>query len=253
MIVRPVRRTAVPVALALLAGLAACNAKSTTAEGSGQVGVAIEPPAATVPAGGATQFAAVVTGSAVTGVTWSVVEAGGGTVDASGHYTAPAAAGTYHVEAVSVADPTRLATAAVTVQPPSPPPPPVVVAVAPATAALDACQSATFTATVTGTSNGAVTWSVQEGAAGGSVTTAGVYTAPQAAGTYHVVAASVAAPASIASVAVTVTERVLGVTVDPPTVTVSPAGTATFTATVTTTCGAVTALRTVAVGAPLPN
>lgn len=244
MTIRSVRRTAVPVALALLGGLAACNAKSTITEGSGKVAVAIDPPAATVPAGGATQFAAVVTGAAVTGVTWSVVESGGGTVDASGRYTAPAAAGTYHVEAQSVADPTQLATAAVTVQPP---PAPVLVAIAPASAALDACQSATFTATVTGSSNTAVTWSVLEGAAGGTVTTAGVYTAPQAAGTYHLVATSVAAPTSNASVAVTVTQHVLAVAVDPPTVTVSPAGTAQFTATVTTTCGTVTALKTVVV------
>ena len=246
MIVRAFRRTAVPVALALLGGLAACNAKSTAAEGSGKVAVAIEPPTATVPAGGATQFAAVVTGAAVTGVTWSVVEVGGGTVDAGGHYTAPAVAGTYHVEAQSVADPTQLATAAVTVQAPAPPPP-VVVAVAPASAAVDACQSATFTATVTGSSNTAVTWSIQEGAAGGSVTTGGVYTAPQAAGTYHLVATSAAAPTSTASVAVTVTERVLAVAVSPPTVTISASGTAQFTASVTTTCGTVTALKTVVV------
>lgn len=246
MIIRAFRRTAVPVALALLGGLAACNAKSTAAEGSGKVAVAIEPPTATVPAGGATQFAAVVTGATVTGVTWSVVEAGGGTVDTAGHYTAPAVAGTYHVEAQSLADPTQLATAAVTVQPPTAPPP-VVVAIAPTAAALDACKSTTFTATVTGSSNTAVTWSVQEGAAGGSVTTGGVYTAPQAAGTYHVVATSAAAPTSTASVAVTVTERVLAVAVSPPTVTISPAGTAQFTATVTTTCGTVTALKTVVV------
>ena len=246
MITRAFRRTAVPVALALLGGLAACNAKSTAAEGPGKVAVAIEPPTATVPAGGATRFAAVVTGAAVTGVTWSVVEVGGGTVDAGGHYTAPAVAGTYHVEAQSVADPTQLATAAVTVQAPAPPPP-VVVAVAPASAAVDACQSATFTATVTGSSDTAVTWSVQEGAAGGSVTTGGVYTAPQAAGTYHLVATSAAAPASTASVAVTVTERVLAVAVSPPTVTISASGTAQFTASVTTTCGTVTALKTVVV------
>ena len=247
MIIRAFRRTAVPVALALLGGLAACNAKSTAAEGSGKVAVAIEPPTATVPAGGATQFAAVVTGAAVTGVTWSVVEVGGGTVDTAGHYTAPGVAGTYHVEAQSVADPTQLATAAVTVQAPPPPPPPVVVAIAPTSAAVDACQSATFTATVTGSSNTAVTWSIQEGAAGGSVTTGGVYTAPQAAGTYHLVATSAAAPTSTASVAVTVTERVLAVAVSPPTVTISASGTAQFTASVTTTCGTVTALKTVVV------
>ncbi len=55
----------------------------------------------------------------------------------------------------------------------------------------------TFTATVTGLTGpnaGAVVWSVQEGVAGGSITPAGVYTAPATVGTYHVVAVSQADP-----------------------------------------------------------
>jgi hypothetical protein len=40
--------------------------------------------------------------------------------------------------------------------------------------------------------NMAVTWTVREGAAGGSITSAGVYTAPQSTGTFHVVATSAA-------------------------------------------------------------
>lgn len=51
-------------------------------------------------------------------------------------------------------------------------------------------QSQTFIATVTGTTNTAVTWTVQEGTAGGAITAAGVYTPPTTAGTYHVVATS---------------------------------------------------------------
>jgi hypothetical protein len=50
------------------------------------------------------------------GVTWSVQEgAAGGTIDANGRYTAPAAAGTYHVIATSKADTNRTATAIVRV------------------------------------------------------------------------------------------------------------------------------------------
>jgi len=42
-------------------------------------------------------------------------------------------------------------------------------------------------ATVANTTNQGLTWSVQEGAAGGSVTTDGLYTAPQnVSGTFHV-------------------------------------------------------------------
>src|ERR1700680_3065334 len=57
----------------------------------------------------------------------------------------------------------------------------------PATVFLGAMQA--FVATVTAT-NMAVTWTVQEGSAGGSITSAGVYTAPQVVGTYHVIATS---------------------------------------------------------------
>jgi len=57
--------------------------------------------------------------------------------------------------------------------------------------------TATFTAAVagiTGANANAVTWSVQEGATGGTITQGGVYTAPASVGTYHVVAISQADP-----------------------------------------------------------
>src|SRR5262249_18643120 len=63
-------------------------------------------------------FTATVSGTCCgqsTGVTWSVQEAGGGTVDSSGRYTAPATLGTYHVVATSVADPSKNAAATVSV------------------------------------------------------------------------------------------------------------------------------------------
>jgi len=43
-----------------------------------------------------------------------------------------------------------------------------------------------FTASVLGTESTAVTWSIDEGAAGGSITTGGLYTAPSTVGTYHI-------------------------------------------------------------------
>jgi hypothetical protein len=49
-----------------------------------------------------------------------------------------------------------------------------------------------------------VTWSVQEGASGGAITPAGVYTAPNGVGTYHVVATSVADGTKTATATVTV-------------------------------------------------
>src|SRR5713101_5816396 len=76
--------------------------------------------------------------------------------------------------------------------PPPPPPPPVSVTISPNPVTLPAGGSQTFIATVNGSANTAVTWSLQEGAAGGTITNMGVYTAPRAPGTYHVVATSVA-------------------------------------------------------------
>jgi len=57
------------------------------------------------------------------GVTWSIVEAGGGNITSSGLYTAPSSTGTYHVKATSVADPTLSATATVEVTLTLPDPP----------------------------------------------------------------------------------------------------------------------------------
>lgn len=71
-----------------------------------------------------------------------------------------------------------------------------------ATVALN--ETLTFVATVDGAS-AAVTWSISEGAVGGTVTPEGVYTAPTLAGTYHVVATSVVDKSKSAESTVTVT------------------------------------------------
>ena len=57
-------------------------------------------------------------------------------------------------------------------------PPAVTVAVAPSAVATGQGGTLNFAATVAGSSNTSVLWSVQEGAAGGTITSAGVYTAP---------------------------------------------------------------------------
>jgi hypothetical protein len=80
----------------------------------------------------------------------------------------------------------------------------VAVTVAPTSGTVAAGNTLQFAAKVTGSSNVAVTWSVQE-SGGGSVTAAGLYTAPGTAGTYHVVATSAADTTKSASAAVTVT------------------------------------------------
>ncbi len=60
----------------------------------------------------------------------------------------------------------------------NPAPQNISVSVSPPAVSVADGQSQTFTATVIGTSNTAVTWSVAGGAANGSITAAGVYTAP---------------------------------------------------------------------------
>jgi len=83
------------------------------------------------------------------------------------------------------------------------PAPTVRVALSPVGISLWTGGTQIFTATVTGSTQTAVTWSVVE-PSGGSITSAGVYTAPASAGTFHVKATSQADAAQSAQAAVTV-------------------------------------------------
>lgn len=65
------------------------------------------------------------------------------------------------------------------------------VAIEPTTAVLAPSESLQFSATVTGAAAAGLTWSVNEGDAGGTVTADGLYTAPGIPGTYHVLVALV--------------------------------------------------------------
>ncbi len=89
--------------------------------------------------------------------------------------------------------------------PPPPPAPVVAVVISPTTATLVVNGTQTFSATVSGNANTSATWTVTEGAAGGTITAGGVYTAPATPGTYHVVATSVADGTKSATATVTVT------------------------------------------------
>lgn len=82
----------------------------------------------------------------------------------------------------------------------------VVVTVSPPAPVLAPLAQRTFAATVTGTANVTVAWTVAEGDAGGTVTSGGAYTAPAATGKYHVVVTSVADPTKSAIATVTVTD-----------------------------------------------
>ncbi len=231
------RFPAISIVLLLAIALAACGNPSSaglqgpTGPAATDVMVRIQPPSATTGVNGSVPFTASVTGTADLGVTWSVQEGStGGAVTTSGVYTAPATAGTFHVVVTSHADPTKSQAAVVTVT--AAPPPPSSVTVSPATVTLDACGTATFSAS--GAS--AITWTVREGASGGTITASGAYTAPATAGTYHVVATSSAGGTGEAAVTVG-PERVISVAVSPASTTTVTGGTVSFAAVVTTTCG----------------
>ena len=119
----------------------------------------------------------------------------------------------------------------------------VAVSVSPSVARLGPGESLSFAATVTGTTNDTVTWSVLEGAAAGTIDIDGTYTAPTTAGTYHVVATSDDDSSQSATAAVTVVSRAAGpqpvvgvsISVSPMLIMLAPRGTQTFRATVTGT------------------
>lgn len=203
------------------------------------IGVSVTPAQVSLGQGQTQQFAASVTGTTNTAVTWSVSPAVG-TVSASGLYTAPAAVTsqqTVLVRAVSVADPSKSATASVTLVPPAPPVV-VTVTVTPGTATLTASQTQQLTASVSGTSNTGVTWSVnpQVGTLSTSGSTA-VYTAPSnitQSQTVEVAAVSIADGSKVGKAIISLIPAIV-VTVSPATVTLSPGQSQQFMASVTGT------------------
>jgi hypothetical protein len=218
----------------------ATSVASPTGTASAQVTVtsivvSVSPSTATVLTGATSQFTATVQGSSNTAVTWSVDTVGGGnstvgTMSASGLYTAPSQVGTHAITATSVADTTKSATATVTVNV-------VTVSVSPTSATVLVSASTPFTATVQGTTNTAVTWSVDSVAGGsssvGTINTSGLYTAPSLPGPHTVTATSVADTTKSASATVTVDAN--GLSVSPATTTVAPSGTQQFSTTVAVT------------------
>ena len=70
--------------------------------------------------------------------------------------------------------------------------------------AVETSRTLPFTATVRNASDSTVTWSITEGASGGTIDANGLYTAPAQTGTFHVVATSAQAPSLSATAAINV-------------------------------------------------
>ncbi len=213
------------------------SATVTVAQAS-QISVTISPTAVTLNPGSTQQFSATVSGSASNPwVKWAVDGVVGGsttsgTISTSGLYTAPSTAGTHTVTAISNADPTQSASATVTVATSSG----VSITISPTTTSVGVSLTRQFTASVSGTTNLGVTWTV-DGVAGGNsttgtITTAGLYTAPATTGQHTVTVTSVADPSKSASASVTVT---IAVTIIPTSATVTVSTTRQFSDTVSGT------------------
>jgi hypothetical protein len=149
--------------------------------------VTISPTAQNVVVNQTQQFTATVAGGSNTAVTWSVNDIAGGnttlgTISSAGLYTAPAsvpASNPVTVKATSVGDSTQFFSATVTVTAS-----PITVVISPPSATVAKTKTQQFTATVTGSTNTGVTWSVNTFTGGnstvGTITAAGLYTAPSA-------------------------------------------------------------------------
>jgi galactose oxidase-like protein/Big-like domain-containing protein/Kelch motif protein len=202
--------SAIALVCAAVIGVWGCGGNSTsspapTSPPSPLISVTVTPNSVTVLRDATQAFTASLTGTTNTGVTWSVEESSGGTIDSAGHYTPPQnGAGTFHVLATSEANPAAAGAAIVVVPMPQ-------VAIDPVAVTLHPGGTRTFAATVSGLTNTAVDFTIEE-SAGGLINSAGLYTAPAAGGFYHVVAASMEETAVTASAAVTVTTSSAGFT-----------------------------------------
>lgn len=171
------------------------------------VSVVISPNTLTASSGSVHQFSASVSNTSNTAVVWS---ASSGNVSSTGSFTAPTVTSTASVtvRATSVADSSKYAQAMVTVNPPAPAPA-ISVSISPATTSIVSPNTKQFLASVSNTSNTAVTWSVTAG----SITNAGLFTAPNVTSSKSVTvtATSVADPTKFAQAGVTVTAPVISI------------------------------------------
>jgi hypothetical protein len=201
---------------------AAITGSTTATIVSSNISVGISPTDVSIGVGGQQQFTSKVTGSSNTAVTWSLSGTGCvgslcGAISATGLYTAPSTAPNppfITVTATSVADPSKSASASVTVAQK------VGITISPTSAQVIEGQTKQFTATVSGATDTSVNWSVSgagcSGLGCGTISSNGLYTAPDTAVTGVVVTATPAVDSSV-SASATVTVIV------PVVVTVSPA------------------------------
>lgn len=161
------------------------------------VSVAVTPTSVSLNRDVTQQFTASVSGALVTTVTWSV-DGGStnGTITTGGLYTPPAIPpGAITVRATSVPYPSVSGTASVVVNP-------ITVTLGDSTTTIPTSGTFSTSATVTGSSNTAVTWSIFSGS--GSISVGGLFTAPSSPGTTVIHATANADGTTYAACTVTV-------------------------------------------------
>jgi hypothetical protein len=167
-----------------------------------------------------------------TALKWSVLEPQGGGITAGGLYLAPPGPGRFTVAVAPESAPAKRAVTRVEVRQA----PGVSVWIAPQSPAVPPLGQQSFTASVSGTANQGVTWSIREGSRGGTITAEGIYTAPAlasgvASASYTVVATSTADTTRSAEVPVLVTRLpVYSLAINPSTLTLRPGASTTFSA-----------------------
>jgi uncharacterized protein YjdB len=193
----------------LVAGCGACG--NCTGGGGSVTAVTVTVSPASITTGQTAQAKVEVsgTGSFNGDVTWSVSPSSIGTISSTGLFTA-ATTGMATITATSVEDPTKSGSATVTVGAAAPTITSVTVTLNPSTITTAQTTQATATVAGTGSYSSGVTWSVS-GTAGGTVSSAGVFT-PAGTGTATITATSTEDTTKSGSAQVTVTAP-------PPTIT----------------------------------
>jgi hypothetical protein len=171
--------------------------------GAGGITVTVLPGSDTLFPGSWAVFRATVAGSANQAVTWAAV---GGTITQNGVYHAPASTGSFKVRAISQADPTKFTDVNISVIPSAG----ITVSITPPSPTVAQGSTQQFTADVVGTAPG-VRWF----AINGSITSGGLYTAPNLTGPDIVIARSLSNPSASAMVQVNVGTQGVGVTISP--------------------------------------
>lgn len=191
------------------------------------ISVSISPTSVTLQSRGTQQFTTTVTNTTNRSVTFSTTF---GTISASGFYTAPTVATTTAVTiaATSVADPTKSASAFISITPIAV----TAIAISPSSVTLAPGERQQFTATLTpSNADQSVTWT----ATNGTITSAGVFTANNVttATTATVTATSVEDTTKTATVSVSIAAPAsIVVLVNPPGITLNQGQTQQFTASV---------------------